>query len=191
MGTVIVTLLAFAAAVWLIKLAYTSYNSMNALWHPVGEAQSNIATAVQRRTRLTDQLFDIAERYAGHEKVVHFRLSSDRSRGFFVGLGDLFPALKSDGTYITLMNRLPEIESDVQFKYEEHNRHARAYNQGITQMPSMLFAGLFGFTPYLSPPTTPRTTSPAPPLPPSPSVEEPAPSPDPPPTRRGIVSRVR
>lgn len=154
----ICTLLGFAVlGVVIIWSGIVIYNQVNPLSHQLQEAEANIEVAMQKRNTLANALLDVAERYAGHEKVIHFRVSKDRrTAGHYQRAGQAivfvaqlaattFPALKADQTYLRLMDDLRSLESELQSRYETYNGHAREYNAKRASFPAILFADILRF----------------------------------------------
>ncbi len=141
--------------------AIVIYNKVNPLKHRLNEAEANIEVMMQKRMNLAEALLDVAERYAGHEKLIHLRMSRDRRDYqrtkqailFVTQLVTTYPALKADQTYMRLMNELQSLEAELQSRYETYNSHAREYNQTRTSFPAILFANVLSFSKanYLEP----------------------------------------
>ncbi|HWD41739.1 MAG TPA: LemA family protein [Fimbriimonas sp.] len=154
---------------WLLASAIRVYNSINPLRHGTDEAEANIEVSMQKRINLANNLLDVAERYAGHEKMIHLRIADQMSNiggrrepvyvqtknamTIVAAMAARYPALKADQTYTRLMDDYSRLESDLQVKYEQYNSNARSYNALRASFPAILFVDLFGFKPvkYLDP----------------------------------------
>lgn len=160
-GIIVFSFFMLIVAVW---AGIVIYNDVNPLWHRLHEAEANIEVAMQKRMTLADALLDVAERYAGHEKVIHLRVSKDRRAGghyqqagqaivFVTQLATTFPALNADQTYLRIMDDLRALENELQLRYETYNSSAREYNAKRTKFPAIAFADILNFpkATYLDP----------------------------------------
>jgi LemA protein len=138
-------IIAAAAAVWLAARAARSYNALNGLRHPLEESRSNAEIAVKQRNQLARQLTQLAERYGFIETTTFREIANNPTRHSFIVLGSQFPELKSDQAYLNVMNRLPEIQREIESRMEIYNSDVREYNQAITNFPNRLFAPWLGF----------------------------------------------
>lgn len=147
-------------AVIILIVAVQSYNVLQRLAQLVKEARSNIYVSLKKRHELANKLIDIAQGYAGHEKLVHLKLSQDAAEAGIAAayqqanftlaqvgaLAEKLPELKADGTYRQLMADLQTIEADLQKKRERYNATCRDFNTKRNSIPTVFFAPSFGFS---------------------------------------------
>ena len=154
MDATILILLLVGAVVIFGMLGYRTQNRLAPLRERIDETSSNIKTCVQKRNRLLKQLLDIAASYAKHEKELHERISADfnatpqmarESFAYVSHLVSTFPELRADRTYMSLMQDLSGLESELQQKFEEHNARVRDYNSVRLSFPHDIFAFWGGF----------------------------------------------
>ncbi len=110
------------------------------------ERRANMETARTKRFDLTKSLVALATEYAAHERSVHGTALERRESGgmgqdlsFVVKIGQAYPDLKVNQTYLKLMEELRIIEGELQLKVEEYNRHARDYNIARGKTTMLLF----------------------------------------------------
>lgn len=72
-------------------------------------------------------------------------LSSALSRLMVVN--ENYPQLKTNQNYQDLMGQLEGTENRIKKSRDDFNDVVKGYNQSIKKFPSVLFAGLFGFSP--------------------------------------------
>lgn len=160
MGEVLTFLLFGALVWWLVATGARIYNTINPLKHSADEAEANIEVVMHKRVNLSQRLVAIAERYAGHEKLIHIHIADSFSAGrpaqspfaqsknavaVVAGLAMQYPALKADQTYLRLMDDISSLDSQLQSKYEQYNNVAKSYNALRASFPAVLFSSFFGF----------------------------------------------
>ena len=59
---------------------------------------------------------------------------------------EAYPELKSDTTYIGLMDELAGSENRISTARKDYNEVVRSYNQRIVTFPTSILANMFGFT---------------------------------------------
>jgi LemA protein len=111
------------------------------------EFASNIQVAMQKRRDLASRVIDIAAGFSDHEKLIHIKVSSDQSIASLSALGQNFPELKANQTYLHLMRQLEELETYISKKRELYNGAARAYNTYRSSFPALLIANKVKFDP--------------------------------------------
>lgn len=158
----------FTLLVWTLVIAGVvgfflakSYNSLQRLAQYVREAKSNILVNLKKRLELTNKLIDIAQGYAGHEKLVQLKVSQDMAESTSLAttyqrtgvalsqisaVAERFPDLKANGTFLKLMEDIKSIEGDLVNKRESYNATCREYNTARTTIPTIFFSRLMGFT---------------------------------------------
>lgn len=149
----------------LCGMVVSGYNTLQRLAQLVREARSNILVSLKKRQQLANQLIDIVQGYAGHERLMHLKVSQDAAEASLAAayqqtnlalaqvgaLAEKFPELKADGTFRQLMADLQVIEGDLQGKRERYNACCREFNSRRNSIPTVLYATRFGFSeaPYL------------------------------------------
>ncbi len=161
-GLLIVIVVVIVLAVFVIG----SYNGLVTGREAVSTAQANIDTTLQRRADLIPNLVASVKSFAAHETEVFDKVLAARERLMSAGgigekaeadaeltraLGGLnlvvenYPELKSDATYISLMDELAGSENRIAVARKDYNDAAQRYNNRIISFPSNLFASAFGF----------------------------------------------
>ena len=143
-----------------------TYNSLAAGREAVAAALSDIDTNLQRRADLIPNLVSTVKGFAAHENEVIDKVT--KARAALAGAGTLdekaaadqqltealkgltvivenYPELKSDATYVGLMDELAGAENRIAVSRSDYNDKVKTYNQKIVTFPGSLFAGLFGF----------------------------------------------
>lgn len=145
----------FYIAIIVAGVGIYSYNKLQRLGQGVKSANANVLTVIQKRADLINKLMDIAKEYGNHEKLVHISLSNNLVDTFkasaeaIVNLNSMatnYPELKANAAYQQLMNQIHSIESELQNKRERYNQVSQTYNSERLQIPTVLFAGVLGFS---------------------------------------------
>ena len=145
----------FYIAIIVAGVGIYSYNKLQRLGQGVKSANANVLTVIQKRADLINKLMDIAKEYGNHEKLVHISLSNNLVDTFkasaeaIVNLNSMatnYPELKANAAYQQLMSQIHSIEGELQNKREKYNQVSQAYNSERLQIPTVLFAGVMGFS---------------------------------------------
>src|SRR5579863_7146151 len=129
------------AAVWFFL---KSYNKLQNASQSVKETASNIDVMLRKKLELTQQIMDVCQGYADHEKLVHFKISVDQSNSlselaaangqadkafaYFSQLANRFPDLKASANFQQLSSELVVLGDQLQNKREQYNARVTDYN---------------------------------------------------------------
>ena len=131
------------AVVWAIQ----TYNKLQSSKQNIIEQASNMQISLQKRRDLASRILDIAQGFGDHEKVTHLKISSNQTASIesLSALGQSFPELKANETYLQLMKQLEELENNISNKRESYNRSVKSYNSYRSNFPTMLVAQKLNF----------------------------------------------
>ena len=144
-----------------------SYNGLASSRENIASAQADIDTMLQRRADLIPNLVSTVKSFAAHETEVYDAVleartqlmnastmqdKADADAALDAALTQLnvvveaYPELKSDTTYIGLMDELAGSENRISTARKDYNEVVRSYNQRIVTFPTSILANMFGFT---------------------------------------------
>ena len=144
-----------------------SYNGLASSRENIASAQADIDTMLQRRADLIPNLVSTVKSFAAHETEVYDAVleartqlmnastmqdKADADAALDAALTKLnvvveaYPELKSDTTYIGLMDELAGSENRISTARKDYNEVVRSYNQRIVTFPTSILANMFGFT---------------------------------------------
>ncbi len=144
----------------------SNYNSLVVAKEEVSSAEANIDTYLQRRADLIPNLVATVKNFASHETEVYQNVLDARQN--LMGAGtvsekaeaneqlstalqglnvvvEAYPELKSDKTYVALMDELEGSENRIATARKDYNDVVKGYNNKIIKFPANIFAGIFGF----------------------------------------------
>ncbi|HHW07058.1 MAG TPA: LemA family protein [Clostridia bacterium] len=147
---------------------FGSYNSLVALEEQVNNRWSQVENQLARRADLIPNLVETVKGYAAHESAIFTEIADARSR--LIGAGNVaerieaenqlsgalsrllaiaenYPNLKADANFRQLQDELAGTENRIAVARKDYNDAVTAYNTRIRRFPTVLFAGLMGFTP--------------------------------------------
>lgn len=146
--------------------AISSYNGLVTNQESVETAKANIDTMLQRRADLIPNVVDTVKAFAKHETEVFDKVLEARQnllnantieeqsaaneelttalQGINV-IVENYPELKSDATYIGLMDELEGSENRIAVARDRYNEAVKEYNLKVKRFPGSIFAGIFGF----------------------------------------------
>lgn len=136
------------------------YNNAQALAQKAKSNYSKIASGIQKKVQLINQLIDITKGYGDHEKLIYLKVSEDFSSVYkkagsalldIKSFESAFPNIKADKLYADLMSKLEKLEDEILGRRDQYNSAVEAYNTASKQMPLALVANVLGFKemPYL------------------------------------------
>jgi len=161
---VIVVVAAIASGGYLIIV----YNNLVQVNHNVDQAWANIDVLLKQRHDELPKLIDTVKAYMGHERGVLERLVALRVQAgkggpdaqrlaaegqITQGLTQLFavaegyPALKADGAFRELQQRITGIETQLAHRREYYNDAVNMNNVRMEQFPDSLMVGVAGIKP--------------------------------------------
>ena len=151
------------AALWLVFL----YNGLIRSKLRVDEAWSDITVQLKRRVDLIPNLVETVKGYAKHEKSVFEEVTKARAavtgatgvaetaqadnmltgalKSLFA-VAEAYPDLKASTNFQDLQAELVDTEDKIQAARRFYNAAVREFNTKIKVFPTLLFAGILGFT---------------------------------------------
>ena len=160
-------------ALWVTVLATSGcgYNTIQTLDEQAAKAKQNISVQLQRRADLIPNLVETVKGYAKQESEVYETVA--KARGALlgaVGSGDIgqmattsqqlngalgrllaisenYPQLKSNETFMRLMDELTGTENRVGVARTDYNNAVNEYNTYIRRFPQVLTAKVMGMKP--------------------------------------------
>ena len=145
-----------------------SFNRLVALRQAWRRAYADIDVQLKQRHDLVPNLVETVKGYAAHESGVFTQVTQARAaamratslpeksaaEGALSGaLANLFavaenyPQLKANENFQSLQNELTDLENKIAAARRFLNNAVAEYNIAIQQLPGVLFANMFGFTP--------------------------------------------
>ena len=144
----------------------SSYNGLVTGRETVESAESNIDTYLQRRADLIPNVVSTVKSFASHETEVFDKVLEARTalvnaktvedkaeaaaqldtalQGINVIVVN-YPELKSDATYIALMDELEGSENRIAVARKDYNDAVKDYNNKVIRFPGSIAASIFGF----------------------------------------------
>jgi len=145
-----------------------TYNRFVTLQEEINNAEAEIANQLQRRFDLIPNLVETVKGFAAQEKAIMEEIAQARTR--YAGAKDLggklaanealsaalgrllvivenYPDLKSNQTFIQLMDELAGTENRIAVARQRYNSAVKEYNAAIRRFPGNMIAQLFGFKP--------------------------------------------
>lgn len=144
----------------------SSYNGLVTGRETVESAESNIDTYLQRRADLIPNVVSTVKSFASHETEVFDKVLEARKalvnantvedkaeadaqldtalQGINV-IVENYPELKSDATYIALMDELEGSENRIAVARKDYNDAVKDYNNKVIRFPGSIAASIFGF----------------------------------------------
>ncbi len=163
----LIVVIAIVAVIAIIGgMCISNYNSLVTAKETVANAESNIDTYLQRRADLIPNVVASVKSFAKHETDVIDSITSARQK--LVNAGSVaekaeannelssalqslnivvenYPELKSDATYVALMDELEGSENRIATARKDYNDAVKAYNNKVIKFPANIFANIFGF----------------------------------------------
>ena len=162
-----IVIVAILAVIVIIGGALISgYNGLVTGREAVENAESNIDTYLQRRADLIPNLVSTVKSFAKHETEVFDKVLEARQalvnakspeekanadaqldtalQGINV-IVENYPELKSDTTYVALMDELEGSENRIAVARKDYNDTVKDYNNKVIRFPGSIVANLFGF----------------------------------------------
>ena len=144
-----------------------TYNSLVQLDEGVKGAWAQVENQLQRRYDLIPNYVETVKGYAKQEREVFIKVTEARSKvGSANSVGDKinannelstalsrllvvverYPDLKSNQNFIRLQDELAGTENRIAVERRRYNESVKTYNVKIRSFPTILFAGMFGFS---------------------------------------------
>ena len=143
-----------------------SYNGLAGSKEAVETAEADVDTMLQRRADLIPNLVSTVKSYAKHETEVFDKVLEARSQlmdadtmeekaeadqqvesalnGLKVVVEN-YPELKSDTTYVSLMDELSGSENRISVARKDYNDAVKSYNTKLVKFPGNILGSAFGF----------------------------------------------
>ena len=162
-----VSLVILAVVVVVILALIVIYNGLVGARNRVANAFSQIDVQLKRRYDLIPNLVETVKGYAGHEKetlerVVQARQQAIAATGVaqqaaaenlltgalrqLFALSEAYPNLKANENFSQLQEELASTENKISFARQFYNNTVENYNTRLQRFPTVMVAGLFGFT---------------------------------------------
>ena len=126
------------------------YNRVKPLEISINESESNIGIILKKREVILDKMNDIVNSYSKYEKDIVEKMSNDMKDGATSLLNlnrlyDAYPDLKLNDTFMDLMERLYNIETERQNTIKYYNSNVRDYNEAVTSFPALIICNMISF----------------------------------------------
>jgi len=152
--------------VLLLVLVYL-FNKVVRLRNEVSTGWSNIDVQLKRRNDLIPNLVEAVKGYAAHERGVFEEVTNARAAmarastpaeagaaddilgqalGRLFAVAEAYPDLKASQNFLELQGELTDTEDKISAARRYYNATVLAYNNAIQTFPTLIFAGMFGFS---------------------------------------------
>ncbi|HIW21544.1 MAG TPA: LemA family protein [Candidatus Dorea intestinavium] len=159
-------IIVLAVVVLIILFFVSTYNGLVKARNKVKVNWSQIDVVLKRRTDLIPNLVETVKGYAAHEKGTLEATISARNRYLSAStpqdqmkasgelnqalnrimmLGESYPQLKADTSFLNLQKSLQETEDKIQYARQFYNDSVYTYNNKRETFPSSIVAGMFHF----------------------------------------------
>ena len=149
-------------------LSVNIYNGLVALNAQIDRAWANIDVILKQRFDEIPQLIQVIEQYAGYEqktlqKIIEARNNYGKAQdinqkiqasnslssalGGIVALGEAYPDLKANQSFLQLQGRVSSLENQIADRREIFNEAVTNFNTRIQQFPDSIFAGILKYVP--------------------------------------------
>ena len=160
------TIIAIAIVIIIAFALISIYNSLVRTKNKAEEAEAGIDAHLKQRYDLIPNLVETVKGYAKHESstleaVIQARLSAmtatgtaakDEANNVLSGtlkslfaLSESYPDLKANTNFISLQDKLTQIEADLLNARKYYNAVARTFNDKVLVFPSSIVASMFHF----------------------------------------------
>lgn len=160
LGVIAVLIIIFAI------LVVPRYNTLVNLDEDVLQAESNIATQLQRRGDLIPNLVNTVQEYADLEQEIFTDIAEARSNitnaddmeevseadtemrsalSRLIAVTEDYPELQASEQFTGLRDELAGAENRIAVARQDYNSTVQAFNRNVRTFPGNLIAGIFGF----------------------------------------------
>lgn len=157
-----------AIVVILALMAVSGYNNLVTMSENVNGKWSQIDNQLQRRADLIPNLVSTVKGYAAQEQQIFTQVAEARSKlagagtpaqaaeanqevssalSRLLAIAEAYPQLKSDANFRQLSDELAGTENRIATARKDYNEAVQVYNARIKRIPTVLYAGIFGFGP--------------------------------------------
>jgi LemA protein len=168
-GEIVVTAFIGFALIGAIGYFLTIYNGLIAMKNNIARSWANIDVLLKQRHDELPKLVKTCEAYMQHERAIFDKLSDargavmqaktvgergaaenmlTRALGQFFAVAEAYPDLKANQSFLSLQNRITEVENHIADRREFYNESVNINNVSIEQFPELLIARLFNFKPF-------------------------------------------
>jgi LemA protein len=149
-----------------LMIAVTVYNNLVALARQTDRAWTNIEILLKQRFEEIPQIIEVVEQYAAYEQQTLQRVMEARKtysqaetldskmqasnemslalKGV-VALGESYPDLKANQSFLHLQNRVSELEGQIADRREFFNETVTNFNTRLVQVPDVFVARMMGY----------------------------------------------
>jgi LemA protein len=148
--------------------AVSLYNGLIALRNDIGRAWANIDVLLKQRHDELPKLVKTCEGYMRHERAIFDKLSEargallqargvaeraqaenliTRALGQIFAVAEAYPDLKANESFISLQNRISQVENHIADRREFYNDIVTTFNTRIQQIPDTFVANWLAFRP--------------------------------------------
>ncbi len=150
----------------LVLFVVSMYNGLVRKRNYIKEAWSSIDVQLKLKTNVLTNLVDTIKMQTKYEsetleKIVGLRskmLSSDKGEAIkandaiskmipsLYAVSESYPELKSNQSFLKLMEDIKNVEEKIAYARTRYNKVVTEYNTSIQTFPTVILAGMFGFT---------------------------------------------
>ncbi len=162
LGIIIIVIIFSSIISFLIRI----YNRLVMLKFNIEKSFANIDVLLKQRAEEIPNLVNTVKAFMSHEKEVLNELTRLRtsylntqdqnqkveitnqlakSLGQIMVVAENYPDLKSDASFLSLQNRISELEDHIADRREFFNESVNMYNIGINEFPNLLLAKPMGY----------------------------------------------
>ncbi len=162
LGIIIIVIIFSSIISFLIRI----YNRLVMLKFNIEKSFANIDVLLKQRAEEIPNLVNTVKAFMSHEKEVLNELTRLRtsylnaqdqnqkveitnqlakSLGQIMVVAENYPDLKSDASFLSLQNRISELEDNIADRREFFNESVNMYNIGINEFPNLLLAKPMGY----------------------------------------------
>jgi LemA protein len=125
-------------------------NLVNTVQGAANFEKSTLTDVVNARANATKVTVDISKAPADPETLKRFQQAQDSlssSLGRLLAVSERYPELKANTNFRDLQAQLEGTENRIAVARGDFNKAAQAYNISVKSFPTVLYAGLLGFSP--------------------------------------------
>jgi len=166
METIIAIAILILIIVGLASVLIRTYNRLVMLKFNVEKAFANIDVLLKQRADEIPNLITTVKEHASYEKGTLQKLTNLRTQFLnaqnpnekvekyneiqstmtkVLAVAENYPDLKANTSFITLQNRVSELEDHIADRREFFNESVNMYNIGIKEFPNLVIAGSMGY----------------------------------------------